>query len=148
LAGLWHGANWTFLLWGLCHGSALAIFRLWKGSTLGRSLRIPGPVGALLTLSVVSLGWLFFRAPSIGEALRLLRAIADQPAPAWAFSYAWAVVPALAAIGLSDVFHRRFPPEVAAAWPWSRRAAIQGILLIAIVAQWGKVPPGFLYFQF
>ncbi len=148
LAGLWHGANWTFLLWGLCHGSALAIFRLWKGSTLGSSLRIPGPVGGLLTLSVVSLGWLFFRAPSIGEALRLLRAIAEQPAPAWAFSYAWAVVPALAAIGLSDLFHRRFPPEVVASWPWSRRAAIQGILLIAIVAQWGKVPPGFLYFQF
>ncbi|MFM8879104.1 MAG: hypothetical protein ACKOKG_08220, partial [Verrucomicrobiota bacterium] len=62
--------------------------------------------------------------------------------------YAWAILPALAAIGLSDAFHRRFSPEVVAGWPWSRRAAIQGILLIAIVARWGKVPPGFLYFQF
>lgn len=148
LAGLWHGANWTFLLWGLCHGTALAIFRAWKGSAVGRSLRIPGPVAWLLTLSVVSLGWLFFRATSIGQALGLVQAIWNRPAPVWAFSYAWAVAPGLAAIGAMDLFQRRFPPEVVAGWPWGRRAAIQGALLIAIVAQWGKVPPGFLYFQF
>lgn len=148
LAGLWHGANWTFLLWGLCHGSALAIFRGWKGSRLGRRVQVPGLLGVLLTLSVVSLGWLFFRATSVGQALGLLQAIWTRPAPAWAFSFAWAVVPGLAAIALSDLFHRRFPPEVVADWPWGRRAAIQGALLIAIVAQWGKVPPGFLYFQF
>ena len=148
LAGLWHGANWTFLLWGLCHGTALAIFRAWKGSAVGRSLRIPGPVAWLLTLSLVSLGWLFFRAPSIGQALGLVQAIWNRPAPVWAFSYAWAVAPGLAAIGAMDLFQRRFPPEVVAGWPWGRRGAIQGALLIAIVAQWGKVPPGFLYFQF
>ena len=149
LAGLWHGANWTFVVWGLCHGVALGVFRLWRASTLGRGLRIPSAVGWLLTLSVVSLGWLFFRAASVGQAWDLIQAIWGRPSPLWSESYALAVVPALAAIGVSDWFQRRFPPEtVATTWDWRWRAAIQGGLLIAIVTQWGRVPPGFIYFQF
>jgi D-alanyl-lipoteichoic acid acyltransferase DltB (MBOAT superfamily) len=148
LAGLWHGANWTFLLWGLCHGVALGVFRLWRASSLGQRFAIPKPVGWLLTLAVVSLGWLFFRASSIGQAFELIQAIGNRPAPAWEATYRMAVVPGLAAIGFSDLFHRRFPPELIAGWHWPRRAAIQGALLIAIIVQWGKVPPGFLYFQF
>jgi D-alanyl-lipoteichoic acid acyltransferase DltB (MBOAT superfamily) len=61
LAGLWHGANWTFLLWGLCHGSALGCYRLWRTSKISSSVRIPHVIGWGMTMLIVAFGWLFFR---------------------------------------------------------------------------------------
>lgn len=72
LAGLWHGANWTFLLWGLYHGTALVIERRrgWgvaaaePGHRLGRRA---------LTLLIVMFGWVLFRSPNLGTALVFLQ---------------------------------------------------------------------------
>jgi alginate O-acetyltransferase complex protein AlgI len=63
LGGLWHGANWTFVLWGVWHGGWLAAER-----ALGWAMR-PRTVGRiLLTLLVVLIGWVVFRAPTLTEA--------------------------------------------------------------------------------
>jgi D-alanyl-lipoteichoic acid acyltransferase DltB (MBOAT superfamily) len=73
LSGLWHGANWTFVVWGLYHGALLAIERLsgWGakngGNTLGRVISWAGLMTAVL------FGWLLFRAQSfevVGHYLR------------------------------------------------------------------------------
>jgi alginate O-acetyltransferase complex protein AlgI len=69
LGGLWHGANWTFLAWGLWHGVWLLIERGVEKVTNGRMPRLLGTVGMLV---VVALGWVFFRANSISEAGRVL----------------------------------------------------------------------------
>ncbi|MGH3915230.1 MAG: MBOAT family O-acyltransferase [Pseudonocardiaceae bacterium] len=68
LTGLWHGANWTFLIWGLYHGCALVIERRFGWATAdaepGRWVR-----RRILTLLIVMVGWVLFRSPDLGTAL-------------------------------------------------------------------------------
>jgi alginate O-acetyltransferase complex protein AlgI len=64
LGGLWHGANWTFVLWGVWHGGWLAAER-----GLGWAMR-PKTAGRIaLTLVIVLIGWVMFRAADVGEAM-------------------------------------------------------------------------------
>lgn len=69
LGGLWHGANWTFILWGGWHGTFLALER-WK-TQYGRTRRAsiwPRYLGWPLTMLVVMLGWVMFRAATVSDA--------------------------------------------------------------------------------
>ncbi|GGI34540.1 MBOAT family O-acyltransferase [Bradyrhizobium guangdongense] len=59
LGGLWHGANWTFLVWGLWHGLGLIAARLWSAAG---APAIPAPISHILTMMFVMIGWLLFRA--------------------------------------------------------------------------------------
>ena len=75
LCGLWHGASWNFVLWGGLHGVSLAIHRAWNAwGPLAWLHNIPGFrfiatfFSRLMTVAVVLLGWLFFRAQSLEEA--------------------------------------------------------------------------------
>ena len=69
LSGFWHGAGWTFLLWGALHGLAQVAERLWGK---GRD-RLPAILRWALTFAFVNLAWVFFRAPDMASALALLR---------------------------------------------------------------------------
>ena len=69
LAGLWHGAGWTFVVFGLIHGLALAVNHAWREARL-RAL--PPLAGWLLTMAVVVTGLVFFRAADVPTALALL----------------------------------------------------------------------------
>src|SRR3954453_6024185 len=73
LCGLWHGASWTFVVWGLYHGLFLVIERIGLGPALERIGREYRHVYAL---AVVTIGWVFFRADTLPHALRHLRAMA------------------------------------------------------------------------
>ena len=64
LGGLWHGANWTFVLWGAWHGGWLAIERL-LGMGKYKSFNV---FAWLFTLLLVVIGWVMFRANSVGQA--------------------------------------------------------------------------------
>lgn len=78
LSGLWHGANWTFLLWGLWHGFGLGIYGLYKRSGLPARLKnnlFWQPVGWLLTFNFVSFGWVLFAAKSFSDALLIFSRI-------------------------------------------------------------------------
>lgn len=71
LGGLWHGAGWTFGLWGLLHGLYLAGER-GASRMMGRlGIRVPRLVAMALTLLAVFFAWVPFRAPSLGAALRI-----------------------------------------------------------------------------
>lgn len=70
LAGLWHGANWTFIIWGLGWGAAIALWRV-AGGALARL----GPLEWLLTLFLAFVLWVFFRAPDLSMALRHIGAM-------------------------------------------------------------------------
>jgi D-alanyl-lipoteichoic acid acyltransferase DltB (MBOAT superfamily) len=86
LCGLWHGAGWTFVLWGFYHGllicgTHLATFRSEPknaASTAPRSLvgrawpLLTNPLATIVTFSLVSLGWILFRSDSIEQAFHLL----------------------------------------------------------------------------
>jgi alginate O-acetyltransferase complex protein AlgI len=68
LCGLWHGANWTFVIWGAYHGLFLAIERAGLGRWLARA---PSQLAHLYTVAVVFLGWVWFRADDFGSAVRI-----------------------------------------------------------------------------
>ncbi len=72
VSGLWHGAGWTFLVWGGLHGLAQIAERLWGK---GRD-RLPLLIRWGLTFAFVNLAWVFFRAPGLGAAGELLSAAA------------------------------------------------------------------------
>jgi alginate O-acetyltransferase complex protein AlgI len=73
LCGLWHGASWTFLVWGLYHGLLLVLERVGLGRLLER---LPAPVRHGWALLAVLVGWVIFRAPTLAEAGVFLRALA------------------------------------------------------------------------
>ncbi len=82
LSGLWHGAAWTFMIWGIFHGTFVTIERL-----LGkRRNTIPVALQHVLTLAIVVIGWVFFRAASFGQATDIIAAMfgfaQGQPGPA------------------------------------------------------------------
>jgi len=79
LCGLWHGASWNFVLWGGLHGTALAVHRAWRSHNWLPPQERPAGyqlisrfMSRILTLGVVVLGWLFFRANSWADAAEYL----------------------------------------------------------------------------
>ncbi len=69
LSGLWHGAAWTFVVWGGIHAALLSSYIIGKRM----SIRLPAFVGWLLTMVGVGIAWVFFRATSIEMALGYCR---------------------------------------------------------------------------
>lgn len=78
LGGLWHGAAWTFIAWGFIHGMALVIHKAWTdlaANWSGRLRQSLMPLGWALTMVVVLLAWIFFRAPDFTLAGEYLAGI-------------------------------------------------------------------------
>jgi D-alanyl-lipoteichoic acid acyltransferase DltB (MBOAT superfamily) len=79
LGGHWHGASWTFVLWGGLHGGYLAVNHVWRGT--GR--RLPAPVAWILTFGAVMVGWVLFRAASLPRAGTILAGMAGLNGLLW-----------------------------------------------------------------
>jgi hypothetical protein len=78
LGGLWHGAGWTFVIWGGLHGFCLAFHQAWLGlrvrlgHDLSRSSLVGRVAGIALTFLIVVIGWVFFRATTLDSAISIL----------------------------------------------------------------------------
>ncbi|HHH38949.1 MAG TPA: MBOAT family protein [Sedimenticola sp.] len=80
LGGLWHGAGWTFVIWGGLHGLYLMVNNLWRRIWRWRIDRWwSRGIARVVTFLAVVVGWVFFRAESFGGALHLLRAMTNLP---------------------------------------------------------------------
>jgi D-alanyl-lipoteichoic acid acyltransferase DltB (MBOAT superfamily) len=80
LGGLWHGAGWTFVLWGALHGVYLTLNHLWRDLVAARFLRgvprwLSAPIGGLLTFVAVVSAWVLFRASDLAQAVTMLKAM-------------------------------------------------------------------------
>lgn len=73
LGGIWHGASWMFVIWGAAHGLALIVHRQW--ASLG--IKMPKAVAWGITFLFVNLTWVFFRAGTVGDAIRVLKGLID-----------------------------------------------------------------------
>jgi len=73
LGGLWHGANWTFVIWGGIHGSALAAERKFAGENVQRAGILWKWMRRIFIFHIVCLAWIFFRAQSLGAAWAMLK---------------------------------------------------------------------------
>jgi len=145
LGGLWHGAAWTFVLWGAMHGLGLVAVHLWQRA----GLRLPAAVGWALTLAFVTAAWVPFRAHSLGDAGTMLAAMGGLSGPGLAvrdLDKAW-IVPVAAALALMAPRAHELALERLGPRPWI--AAATGILLVLVLLQVGAGQnQEFIYFQF
>ena len=83
LMGLWHGANWTFLIWGIYHAIVITIYRLIEPKTYCFPEWFRTSAGILVTLPVMMLSWIPFRANSLNDALDMWLKIFNPLAYTW-----------------------------------------------------------------
>ncbi|HEX4628347.1 MAG TPA: MBOAT family O-acyltransferase, partial [Gemmatimonadales bacterium] len=142
LGGLWHGANWTFVLWGAYHGALLSAYRLG-----GRSWdALPAGVRRAGTFVLVLIGWVFFRSTTFAMALGLFgRLFAWHPGALPPGSYLLPVMVGLAAVG-AHVGPNSF--EVRHDWRPAFAAGLALLFALSLVALYGGPRMPFLYFQF
>lgn len=74
LGGLWHGAAWTYVVWGTLHGFYLVINHGWR--RLAGQVSLARPVAVLVTFLTTVIAWVFFRAPTMASALNMLKGMA------------------------------------------------------------------------
>lgn len=72
-SGIWHGAGWNFIIWGGLHGICILIHRVWKNS--GRKLN--KLVGWFITMNLVNIFWVFFRATTVSDAMKVIKGMFD-----------------------------------------------------------------------
>ena len=93
ISGLWHGAGWTFIVFGLLHGIAVGFEFLTRKFRAKLSRKIPGiiyyPASRLLTFVYVCLTWIFFRAPNFNDAFIYIRRLLGPGTP-WKFEVEFA----------------------------------------------------------
>jgi alginate O-acetyltransferase complex protein AlgI len=146
LGGLWHGAAWTFVVWGGIHGLGLAVERALGWRPTGTAARW---VGRVLTFNVVCFGWVFFRADSFhlaGQMLTRLFTAWGQPSPLVTTSVVLAILVGIlgqyvqaAAAGIVELF-RRLPAVAQGA------AVAVSLAVINTLGPEGVAP--FIYFRF
>jgi alginate O-acetyltransferase complex protein AlgI len=158
LGGLWHGASWNFVLWGAIHGLALAANHLWSSWAPRRNLHCADTLGQAMTLFVVLIAWIPFRASSLTDVAVHWRSMLSfsggsmtVPATGWVLVAAmWAI--ALFAPNTAQLLIRRDEGLVPGRLPFgfNRTAWAAGVgagLGIALANSFLQ-PSAFLYFRF
>jgi alginate O-acetyltransferase complex protein AlgI len=165
LCGVWHGAGWPFLLWGLYHGVLIAGYHV---LTYRQRTAAPAPVESaprparqlaamLLTFGLVSLGWTLFRSATTEQALGLI----EHALMPWQFSYralsgtfymhaALLVLAVWAAPGAAAVVRRlaaTYESRAAALTAWTAQGATIGAMLVLCLI-YLRGQTAFIYFQF
>ena len=152
LGGLWHGAAWTFVVWGALHGLVLAIHRAFGGYVARGALpplawrQFPSIVG---TFALVSLLWVFFRADTLTQASDYLIGLVNAPWGSPLTDDVLIVVTSLLFVLCLDL-SQRFTGQHAAIlrWPALARGAGTAVLLLSILVWTGGSSQPFIYFQF
>jgi len=143
LCGLWHGAGWTFVLWGFGHGFGLLICRFWQRY----GVPLPAFAAWAITLSFVVLLFVLFRAPDLAAADNIyLGLLGEGGAGAmWALTTSWPILVggALALIKTpSFELGMRLQPN------WRTAAALVVIAVFCVLEIGKGAPQSFIYFQF
>jgi len=149
LAGLWHGANWTFVVWGSFHGSLLILERVRGGNPLYAAL--PKALRLAFTWLLVMLGWMVFRSDSLADAARYAGELVNVGAPGFAADVYWLVSPSFIAttcIALAIVFRGTDSFRIAAERPLALVTLNFALFFCACSELFGQDFNPFLYFQF
>lgn len=169
LGGLWHGANWTFVVWGALHGAGLAVERFLGLKSAGLSARSPSGLAEadgrklwvvwirrIAIFHLVCFGWLFFRANSLSHAVQLLGGLLH-----WSWRTEYATAFAFLALFTVPLFlldltlerdDQEYPGEK---WlpldgkpVFARRTALATALVVLVLVFGATQPSAFIYFQF
>jgi len=152
IGGLWHGASWTFVVWGGLHGLYLAVERVLRKRYAGFRPTPPVQLGmALLTYALVNITWVFFRAETFSKAWQVLRGMFGfNPGAAPILPTVHLVMVALIVSGIVSahwLMRNRTLESVVARTPAALLCGIWALMLFAIVITQGT-GSAFIYFQF
>lgn len=161
LGGLWHGAGWTFIIWGCLHGCFICINHLWRKT----NINLPSIVSWFLTFNAVNIAWVFFKADSLKTSFEFIRAMFDITSFSYPHSRViakwipsnllnkdflfssndvlWIVILLISSTcfySLEDYMNKKFSPKVSI-------AVFISVAFVYAVAQLNKMSE-FLYFQF
>ena len=162
LCGLWHGASWNFVVWGLFHGAFLVAERLGLAARVGRAWR---PLRHAYTMAVVMIGWVFFRTETLASAIAWIGALGGRPAAApTPFEVGWFTTPVLwlalaaATVGSMPVGpalerwlvapHRSGEARASTAVALASTGALSLVLLASIMQVAARTYNPFIYFRF
>lgn len=152
LGGLWHGASWNFAVWGGIHGLGLLVNHAWRGL----SLPMPWPIARALTLLVVILAWVPFKAATFSSACSVWRSMfgvshGELPIDVNTAFYWIAALSFIALVlpNTAQIFGREPQRHSLPSWRLSSGWAITaGAALGTAVAMSFNAPVSFLYFRF
>jgi alginate O-acetyltransferase complex protein AlgI len=160
LCGLWHGASWNFVIWGLWHGTFLVAERVARSRNNSPTHQLTNspisPVSHLYTLLVVIVGWVFFRADTLGGAVAFLNAMAGfgaaQQTP---FTVSFFLTPDVwLALVAGVIGSTPWVPALAARWRHVRvlepisALALVALLVTSILHVAARTYNPFIYFRF
>ena len=160
LGGLWHGATWNFAVWGAIHGAGLLFNHLWRDFSQRLRFTLPRPLGWAITLVLVVLAWVPFRAETLDLSLVLWKSMLGLHGLGWPTvanldeATTWIVV--LSAIALfapntQEILSRDWLASSCAPLRWRPNApwaiAVGCLFGIAVAGMISK-PTTFLYFRF
>jgi D-alanyl-lipoteichoic acid acyltransferase DltB (MBOAT superfamily) len=159
LAGLWHGAAWTFVVWGAYQGALLVIFRLVALQTRKKSRPPAGgwvfewrhAPAVLVMFALTCYGWLVFRADSLAQAAALTGRIFTAFSPSWAVLHAMGLPLVLYAgplVAIHTAEARRGSLDTVSRWPRVVRYSVYAAIVYAIVLFGDFQGSDFIYFQF
>lgn len=160
LGGLWHGAAWNYVLWGIYQGTLLCVHRLLTGgretvAVAGTSVQSSGVVDALRMLFFfvfVCYGWLLFRAVSFDQIVSFTAALlglGPRGLPSVVPSIPLSAIVGLALLAVIDVMqYRAKRPDVVLSWPRPLQGAVIAYAVLALVMGTSNQPVQFIYFQF
>lgn len=148
LSGIWHGANWTFIVWGGIHG-LFYFLEVVITTKLKWSFHkhIPLFVRRLLTFCIVTFAWVFFRSPSLDHVWLMFTSLSGSgnwhlhiPIATWLFLGLFLALDRFTAVRRIDV--------LAGAVPTTLRWGVYGVFIFIIIAFSGVNQAPFIYFQF
>lgn len=158
ISGFWHGANWTFIMWGVIHGLYYIPLMVsgrqqkYKGSVIAQNTIFPSfkeLFQMMITFLMVVIAWIFFRAENITDAFSYLWGI---------FNLSFFSIPSFGLSGLVYVFilfviewvsrKKNHPLQLLVQYPSWVRAPTYYILIITIIIYHGNQNAPFIYFQF
>jgi alginate O-acetyltransferase complex protein AlgI len=151
LGGLWHGAAWTFVLWGAYHGALLIVHRLTGGGkSSGEDRGIVFVIKMIVFFHLIVLGWLLFRAQSLTQAMQMLQAlffnfhIQTLDAVAWGGLLGFTIPLWLVQIGQFKTNDLMFLYKQ----HWLIKTAVYALMTYLLIG-WGVMKAEeFIYFQF
>jgi len=155
LGGLWHGAGWTFIAWGLYHGLLLIVYRVFEGagSVSGAATRWSGLVGILKMIfffHLICVSWLFFRAESMGQVWSMLYTVASDLTFTRFSAFGGAMIGMFVAPLLFFEYwtERRQNLLVLLDAHWLLRSAVYSYMIFMLIIFPPLVAQEFIYFQF
>lgn len=161
MTGFWHGASWSFLVWGLFHGAFLVLERLGLGTVLKRIGRVPAHI---YTLLVVLIGWVFFRVEQLDEAFDfVLKMFAFKGADIQLTTWTYFMNPVLFLLypfaflsssyffpRVFDFFRKKYAENafVHALWPVLKTIFLFAIFMFSVMFILADAYNPFIYFRF